>query len=142
MTNKHEDLASTTPANAVEGSTQGAVPSATLDRVAIMLSGVCLVHCLAVPFALLLGPFLGGWLAETETTMHWVLLALAAPVSLAALTRGSRTNLGIGIAGLGLMFVGVSHLAGVVLEVALTTIGVLLLIVAHARNLLGQHRHD
>ncbi len=120
----------------------------SLDKFAITLSGLCLVHCLAVPFALFFGPFLGGWLSASETTVHWILLGLAAPSSAVALSRGyikhrSAVTLILGILGIGLMFVGVSHWYGD--EVLLTVCGVTMLLVAHVRNLTqahgAQHRH-
>ena len=118
-----------------------------LDRIAVFLSGLCLLHCLAVPFAILLGPLLGEWLTESETKVHWLLLALAVPISAIALWRGyikhhSRLTLWLGSAGLALMFVGVSHLIGEDWEVVFTVIGVAALLVAHIRNLTGQHAHD
>jgi len=45
------------------------------------------------------------------------------------------------VAGLALMFAGVSHLLGEAWEVALTVAGVSILMLAHVRNLLGVHRH-
>ena len=94
-----------------------------------------------VPFALVLGGLFGNWLADTETAVHWVLLALAAPISLIALTRGPRGNLYLGAAGLTLMLVGVAHWIGASYEVALTVIGVVLVITAHIRNLMHRHSH-
>ena len=117
-----------------------------LDRSAIALSGLCLLHCLALPFALLLGPWLGSWLIESETQAHWVLLGIAVPVSAVALWRGYRRshNAGtvmLGSAGLLLMFLGVSHLLGESLEVPLTVIGVSAVLIAHVRNILGHDAH-
>ncbi|MEM9620850.1 MAG: MerC domain-containing protein [Pseudomonadota bacterium] len=120
-----------------------------LDRFAIVLSGVCLLHCLLVPLALFLGPLLGGWLSDSETTVHWVLLAFAVPSSAIALGRGyvkhrNKTIVILGAAGLVGMFFGVSHLWGPTHEVILTTAGVTLLLIAHTRNvlLLARHEHD
>lgn len=118
-----------------------------LDRIAVFLSSLCLLHCLALPFALLLGPLLGDWLQSSETQVHWLLLALALPVSAIALWRGflkhhSQLTLGLGSIGLLLMFVGVSHLIGEQWEVILTVTGVSALLVAHVRNMMGKHSHD
>lgn len=118
--------------------------STNLDRVALLLSGLCLIHCLALPVALLLGPFLGTWLLDTETTVHWILLALALPVSAYALTRGFRRHgrvsvLWLGGAGLILMLVGASQILGEQSETLFTVIGVLLLLFAHIRNLTATH---
>ena len=120
-------------------------PPAKLDRVAIFLSGLCLVHCLAVPFAVLLGPALGPWLSDSETWVHWLLLAAAAPVSVLALRRrvgqpGGTLNLSLGCGGLLLMFVAVSHVTSVATEAVLTTVGVVMVLIAHLRNMRA-HAH-
>ena len=116
---------------------------AILDRLAILLSGVCLVHCLAIPVALLLGPTLGIWLAASETLVHWVLLGLAAPLSVLALGMGfrrhrSRRVVAVGMAGLLLMLLGVSHWFGSTAEAVLTMSGVVLVMWAHIRNALAR----
>ena len=68
-------------------------PSTTgLDRAAVLLSGLCLLHCLAVPFALVFGPLIGQWLTNSETEVHWLLLALAVPISAVALLRGYKRH--------------------------------------------------
>jgi hypothetical protein len=123
-----------------------------LDRAAIVLSALCLVHCLAIPIALLLGATAGQWLVDTEAQVHWVLLALAVPLSAVALWRGYRKHgtpsiLYIGWSGLALMFLGVSHLFAQGLfadqfEIGITSVGVTLVLIAHVRNLLLGHRHD
>ena len=116
-----------------------------LDKFAIFLSGLCLLHCLAIPFALLLGPLFSGWLSENETTTHWVLLAAAVPISVLALWRGYRQHQDVptiiyGAFGLVLMFIGVAHFFGETYEIWLTAVGVISLLIAHVRNL--KHRHD
>ncbi len=117
-----------------------------LDRIAVFLSGLCLVHCLAVPFALVFGPLLGEWLTYSDTQVHWFLLALALPTSALALWRGyrkhhSRVTVWLGSTGLMLMFIGVSHFIGEDWEVALTVVGVSALLIAHVRNMTGKHDH-
>lgn len=117
-----------------------------LDKGAVFLSGLCLLHCLALPFALLLGPWLGGWLLTTETEVHWLLLALALPISTLALWRGyrrhrSQLTVALGAAGLLLMFIGVAHVIGEGYEVLLTAVGVSAVLIAHLRNLFG-HAHS
>ena len=123
-------------------------PSSTtgLDRAAVLLSGLCLVHCLAVPFAVVLGPLAGQWLMDSETQVHWILLTLALPISVVALARGYRRHhnsvtITLGAVGLTFMFVGVSHVIGEDWEIILTVIGVSSLLMAHVRNMLGVHRH-
>ncbi|XOV83967.1 MAG: MerC domain-containing protein [bacterium] len=118
----------------------------SLDRVAVFLSGLCLLHCLAIPFAVLLGPLMSSWLNHSETHVHWLLLLLAIPVSALALWRGfqrhsSALTLTMGASGLLLMFIAVTHWFGEHLEVALTVIGVTLLMFAHIRNMRSGHQH-
>ncbi|NKC00591.1 MAG: MerC family mercury resistance protein [Pseudomonadales bacterium] len=117
-----------------------------LDRWAIVLSGICLLHCLALPFAVLLGPVLGQWLLDTETNVHWLLLALALPISFWALRRGYKSHRSLvtltsGSIGLLLMFLGVSHLAGELLEVPFTVVGVVAVMFAHIRNTIATLKH-
>ena len=123
-------------------------PHHYLDRAAMWLSGFCLAHCLALPIALLLAPTLSQWLEATETTVHWILFGVAIPISAVALLRGYRRfgsafTLVLGGIGLLLMLLAVSHLLGREFEVALTVIGVIAVLIAHLRNLLGhQALHD
>jgi hypothetical protein len=111
-----------------------------VDKLAIGLSLLCLVHCLALPIVVLAAPALEAAVLGTESPVHWVLLALALPVSCYALWHGFRHHghrnvLVFGAAGLALMLFGVSHLSDRALEMPLTVIGVLLLLVAHVINL-------
>lgn len=111
-----------------------------LDKLAIGLSILCLVHCLALPIAVLVAPALEAAVLGTESPVHWVLLALALPVSCYALWHGFRHHghrnaLVLGIAGLAVMVFAVSHVTSRALEVPLTVVGVLLLLVAHLLNL-------
>ena len=118
-----------------------------LDKAAAFLSGLCLLHCLAVPASLLLGPLLGNWLESTETEVHWILLGLALPISVVALQRGYKRHhkvatLWLGYGGLAVMLIGAAHVFGESWEVPLTAIGVIGLLVAHVRNLIGEHSHS
>jgi len=117
-----------------------------LDGAGLVISFVCLVHCLALPVLAALVPTLGIWLSPLEDhRVHVWLLAIAAPVSLAALTLGAR-RLGtlrwlmLGSVGLGGMLAGVLPIAGGEYERALTTAGVSLLGVAHLGNWTLLHR--
>jgi len=60
-----------------------------LDRFAIGLSSLCLVHCLAAPLMLLLLPAAGLGFALPESFHIWMLLT-AIPVSILALRSGHR----------------------------------------------------
>ena len=118
-----------------------AVPT-KMDRFAIALSGLCLLHCLAIPVVVVLVPAFSSVVLGTETTVHWIFLALAIPISCWALLRGFKRRhhlpaLSSGLVGLLVMFLGVSHLFNPVLEVPLTVLGVSLVVVAHILNLRG-----
>lgn len=111
-----------------------------LDRAAIWLSGICLVHCLIIPFAVLALPVIGDHLLGSETMVHWLLLSPAVPVSIASLWFGYRRHdylpgLLIGACGLSMMFVGVSHLIERTYEIPLTVAGVVLVTIAHGLNM-------
>ena len=118
-----------------------------IDRAAIWLSGLCLVHCLAVPLAFVFAPSFSAWLDATETQTHWILFGLAVPISGVALYRGYRREpnpltIMLGLVGLLLMLLGVNHLFGEELEIALTTAGVIFVMFAHLRNLHAGHEHE
>ncbi len=104
-----------------------------LDWAAVSASGLCLVHCLALPLVIAALPTLGG--AVAGGTTHWVLLAFALPVSLWVLTREpwpeGRTPLLLGAAGLSLMTLGVALYEGHSAETWLTVAGVTLVAAAH-----------
>lgn len=84
----------------------------TADLAGIALSSACLIHCLALPLALLIAPALGGWLALPEW-LHAAILLLALPAALIAMTDGWRnhrrwTPLLLAAAGLGLLALGLA----------------------------------
>lgn len=111
-----------------------------LDLAGLALSSACLLHCMALPLALVAAPSLAVWLGETETTVHWLLFALAAVISGGALYAGFRRHgvvLVIVVGGLGLLVMAVAagHLFGVALEAALTLVGAGILALAHVVNL-------
>ena len=121
-----------------------------LDTLGLAISAVCLVHCLALPLiALLIPAFTLGVDPETDHAFHWVLLALAVPVSTLALWRGAtrsgnRRWLKLGSVGLAIMLIGVLNLFGVESEVPLTMAGVVMLAIAHLKNFAYSigHRHS
>lgn len=119
----------------------------TMDRVAVLLSAVCLLHCMAIPLAILVLPAMSGLLLGSETLVHWLLLGIAVPISGLALWvgysryRNVRSVL-LGISGLLLMFVAVSHLFGRAPEVPLTLVGVTLVACAHWLNIRRAAEHS
>lgn len=108
-----------------------------LDRVGVLLSGLCALHCIA-GLLLVAGLGLGGELLFAPE-IHRVGLALAIVVGgitlvLGVVRHGDPRPLQIGAAGLGLMIVAlvVGHGSA---EAFLTIGGVTLLAWAHLRNL-------
>jgi hypothetical protein len=111
--------------------------STLLDRFAIGLSGLCLVHCMA-GFVLLSLFALGGDLLDHR--VHVVGLALAMPLAAVVLWRGwrrhGRASIGMfGAAGLVIMATSLVVDHGHVAEMLVSMVGVSLLAVAHWRNL-------
>lgn len=113
-----------------------------LDRAAVALSGLCLLHCLAG--VALVGVFAlsGGFLAHQ---VHAVGLALAVPLALVALGRGVMHHgridvLLLGLAGLALMAASLLVDHGTAAEIGASVTGVVLLAVAHLRNLRAVRR--
>lgn len=108
-----------------------------LDRLAIGLSGLCLLHCMA-GFVMLTLFALGGDLLDHR--VHVVGLALAMPLAAVALWRGWRQHgrgsiAAFGAAGLGIMAASLMVDHGHFSEMLVSMVGVTLLAVAHWRNL-------
>lgn len=108
-----------------------------LDRVGVLLSGLCALHCL-VGLVLVSALGLGGE-ALLSPVIHEVGLGLAIVVGLVTLGVGMRRHgeiapLAIGACGIALMALAlvVGHGAG---EAVLTIAGVALVAAAHIRNL-------
>ncbi|MFQ5546739.1 MAG: MerC domain-containing protein [Woeseia sp.] len=114
-------------------------PEGWLDRASIALSGICLVHCLALPLMIALLPFLAQF---REGHFHVQLLVVVLPVSIVAFTSGYRRHgsgavIAWGAAGALLLVTGgaIAHDAyGIVADRALTICGALILAVAHYFN--------
>ncbi len=110
--------------------------SSLLDKSAMTLSALCLVHCLAGSLLLTLFAASGDLLGHN---VHFVGLLLALPLAAVALWRGVAIHHRIGIALLGA--VGIALMAASLLvghggsEIALSVTGVILLGTAHLLNL-------
>ncbi len=108
-----------------------------LDRVGIMLSGLCAVHCL---LGVVLVAMLGfGGEALLAPAIHRTGLAVAVLVGLVtlglgALRHGRIAPLAIGGSGIALMAAGLTVPHGLP-EAALTVAGVALVAAGHIRNL-------
>lgn len=71
-----------------------------LDRAAVFLSGLCLVHCLALPVVLAVFPLLGGVFIPHET-FHQLILVAVLPTTTLALGSGYRCHRQPGVLALG-----------------------------------------
>lgn len=112
-----------------------------LDRVGVLLSGLCALHCLA-GLLLVAGLGLGGE-ALLAPAIHRIGLALAIGVGavtlvLGVVRHGDPVPLQVGAAGIAFMAVAlfVGHGSA---EAVLTILGVSLLAWAHLRNLRCHH---
>ncbi len=110
-----------------------------LDHAAIVLSGLCLVHCLLLPVIIVAVPLLAQL---NETHFHAQMLLVVVPVSLFAFAHGYRRhgNLRIiagGIAGIAVLFIGgtVVHASyGILADSLLTIAGSIVLATSHYFN--------
>ena len=110
-----------------------------LDKAAVALSGLCLLHCLLMPVIITVLPFFSQF---TERHLHAEILIIVLPISLIALSIGYRRHadkriIGWGIAGLLLLIIGATlahNMYGVVADRMLTITGSVILAVAHYRN--------
>jgi hypothetical protein len=112
-----------------------------LDSLAVILSGTCMVHCLALPVLVTLFPIVQGSLLE-EQYFHLIMLGLILPTSLIALAVGCRKHkdpvtMALGAAGLITLTVTalIGHeIFGFLGERIVTSFGGLILATAHIRN--------
>jgi hypothetical protein len=108
-----------------------------LDRLGMVISSACLVHCLALPLLTALLPFLSTTLPGDEWT-HKALLGMALPITGLALLRGwqrHRTAAPAIIGAIGLSLVATAlFVETVALESVLTVTGGLIVVWAHLRN--------
>ncbi len=117
-----------------------------LDGAAIGLSGVCLLHCLALPFFAGALPML---MPFTESHLHAQVLYFAVPLSVVAIGIGYARHhdphvVLAAVAGLGLLVVGatIAHGSlGVVADRFFTISGSIVLAAAHLWNGLLARRH-
>jgi len=118
-----------------------AIPTSRLDRLAMALSGLCLVHCVGTAILLGLLASAGGFLGRP--IIHEVGLSLAMILGTIALGRGVIHHgflmpSAIGALGLGVMAWALSLPEGGH-EAAYTVAGVLILALGHRLNLIAQH---
>jgi hypothetical protein len=116
--------------------TTAILPTSRLDRIAIGLSGLCMVHCLATSVALALLASAGGilgapWIHEFGLVLAMVMGALA--LGRGILEHGYMMPSAIGSLGLGVMAGALTlpHDGG---EALFTVVGVAILALGHRLN--------
>ena len=113
-----------------------------VDGVAISLSLLCALHCLFVPSFIILAPsFLS--ISFNNEFIHYIILVLAVPISLFALSIGYKTHKNLSIFVIG--FLGLSILLFALFygnalfgengEKGMTLLGSIIVVSAHFRNL-------
>lgn len=115
--------------------------SGRLDRIAMGLSGLCLVHCIAT--AVLLGVLATAGSVLGKPIIHEVGLTLAMIIGAVALGRGVREHgfilpAAVGALGLAVMATALTMREGG-LEPLYTVAGVMILALGHRLNLLASH---
>ena len=115
--------------------------TSVLDRSAIGLSFLCVLHCLAVPLTLILMPSLAA-LPIADERVHLLLVLLVLPTSTVALTLGCRQHglkhiLAWGLTGIAILVLAAGlgeEFLGEYGEKILTVVGSVLVAVGHILN--------
>ena len=109
------------------------------DKAAVILSGLCLVHCLALPVLIAVLPFVG---ALGDEHLHAELLLVVIPISVFAFVIGfrrhrSRSVVVVGALGMAVLAVGGTYVHsryGIAADRAMTVAGSAILAIAHFFN--------
>jgi len=118
------------------------IKSTTLDKLAIFMSSVCIVHCLLTPIAVTLLPILTLNIVVEDVLFHKMMLWFVLPTSAIALFIGCRKHrdfliVSSGIIGL-LILILVTFwghdLLNPILEKVVTSLGGLVLATSHFLN--------
>jgi len=113
------------------------VPSNWLDRAAIGLSGLCLIHCIGTAFLVAVAASSAG--IFLNPLIHEIGLAIAIGLGILALgsgmiAHGRKAPLLVGGLGLCAMAYALSLRHGVAGEVVFTVLGVCLVAIGHSLN--------
>lgn len=111
------------------------------DLVGMLLSFVCMLHCLLLPVVVVLGIASEQWFVNDDWT-HIIMLGIVIPISGIALIGGWLRHrrlvvLGLGITGIALLAVAALYMhdhVGVWADAIVTSLGGGILAVAHLRN--------
>jgi len=118
------------------------IQSNSLDKLGIILSSVCLVHCLITPVAVTMLPIISLNTFVEDLLFHQLMLWIVLPTSVAALFLGCRKHKKIAIAGTGIIGMAILILVaayghdvfGEAGEKVATSIGGLILALSHYLN--------
>jgi len=116
--------------------------SNTIDKLAILLSGACLLHCLLTPVLITLLPIISSSVFIEDVLFHQLMLWAVLPTSFIALFLGCRKHKQFSIAGTGVVgiitLVAVAFFGhewfGITGEKIATSIGGLILALSHFLN--------
>lgn len=108
------------------------------DRIGIALSGICMVHCLALPIVVAFLPVLTLGLGHSHL-FHALILILVIPTVILALRKAHRQALVITLLGSGLLLIIAGLSSGsfwhnYFLETILTVAGSIFLVSGHITN--------
>ena len=108
------------------------------DRMGIIVSISCILHCLLMPIAIIALPMI-PYLEASEEKLHLVFAILAIPIAVFSLWRGFKCHALIRpmfFAGLGIALLWIAMLVHEPhwLEILVTGIGASLIIVSHVLN--------
>ena len=111
------------------------------DKLAMSVSAACVVHCFFAPALIVLSYGVSSFSIDSEL-IHYLILAIAMPLSALALSKGYRHHkvisfLGAGVLGLSLMFLAVllgESLLGELGEQLVTLLGSSLVAYSHFKN--------
>lgn len=125
-----------------------------IDQIAIALSAVCIVHCLAVPVLVAVLPIAAVTFAA-GSHFHELMLWVVVPTSLAGFVFGVRVHRRFGIALVGVVGMSLVAIAALIgheawvhwAELGVSILGSLILAAAHWQNfkqvrLCHQHGHE
>ena len=120
-----------------------------LDTAAVILSGVCILHCLALPLLLTIFPIFNVTLLS-EKVFHLLMLVFILPASLVALMIGCRLHKdkmtlifgGVGLSTLAITAFFGHQLFGLTGERIVTSLAGLVLAIAHVQNYRCCRRDD
>ena len=117
----------------------GVTTTSFWDKAAVILSGLCLVHCLALPVLVAVVPFVSE---QGGDHLHAELLLVVIPISVFAFVIGYRRHrslkvVGFGVLGMVVLALGgtyVHNRYGIAADRAMTVAGSAILAIAHFFN--------